>query len=191
VIRSLPTFRELKANFPDHARFRTPTLLNSIGGQVRQNLKDADNTCAVRLSYTLIKSGTPIRHTPGVHALKGAPHVVPSTAHHAHPTMASDLYVFRVLEMKEYLVKHYGPGALVYNGYRATHFVEPPPIKGSTQGIIAFTWQGPFNDFGASGHVDLYQGLLTGNPQTMGANCVGQCYFLTGPMIAHFWEVRP
>jgi hypothetical protein len=191
MIRALPTYRELKAHFPDHAKYPTPKLLDEIGGQVRENLDDGDNTCAIRMSYTLNKAGKRLRLTPGLHALKGAPHPAHGTGHHAHQTMTSDLYLYRVLEMKTYLVKHYGAGVRIYNGYKPHDFKHPLPIKHVTQGIIAFTWQGPFNDFGASGHVDLYQGLLTGDPQTLGANCAGQCYFNIGPMIADFWEVRP
>jgi hypothetical protein len=122
--------------------------------------------------------------------LKSAPHTVASTGHHAHPSTKRDLYLYRVLEMKQYLITRYGQGVRIYNGYRPNQFTQPPPIQGPTQGIIAFTWQGPFNDFSASGHMDLYRGVLTGDPQSLGANCVGECYFNIGPMIADFWEVR-
>ena len=56
VIQSLPTFRDLVAHFPGHARFPTPALLNSIGGEVRARLRDGDNTCAIRLSHALNKA---------------------------------------------------------------------------------------------------------------------------------------
>jgi hypothetical protein len=191
MIHALPTFRELVAHFPDHTKYPTPKLLNEIGGQIRLRLNDADNTCAIRLSHTLNKSGAPLKVVPAPHFLKAAPHVVPGTEHHAHPAHKEDLYIYRVLEMKDYLIKRDGKGVRIYNGHKATHFTEPPPIKGATQGIIAFEWQGPFNQFNASGHMDLYRGLLTGNPQALGANCIGACYFNAGPMIADFWEVRP
>lgn len=52
--------------------------------------------------------------------------------------------------MKQYLVARYGQGIRIYNGYRPNQFRQPPPIRGATQGIIAFTWEGPFNAFGAT-----------------------------------------
>ncbi len=191
MIRALPTFRELVAHFPDHSGFPTPDLLDSIGGEVRARIRDNDNTCVIRLSYTLNRAGAPLRMTPGLHMLKSAAQTTPGTVHHSHPATKTDLYLYRVLEMKQYLVARYGQGVRIYNGYRPNQFRQPPPIRGATQGIIAFTWEGPFNAFSATGHMDLYRGLLTGNPQTLGANCVGECYFNVGPMIADFWEVRP
>ncbi len=157
---------------------------------MRARIRDSDNTCAIRLSYTLNNAGAHLRMTPGLHMLKGAPQNIPGAAHHSVPATRADLYLYRVLEMKQYLVTRYGQGVRIYNGYRPHQFT-PPPIRGATQGIIAFTWQGPFNAFSATGHMDLYRGLLTGDPQTLGANCIGECYFNVGPMIADFWEVRP
>jgi hypothetical protein len=103
--------------------------------------------------------------------------------------MKTDLYVFRVNDIRTYLTQRYGAGRLIYDGHRSTKFEGRP--HGATQGIIAFVWQGRWADFNASGHVDLYRGVLTGNPQTLGANCVGTCYFNAGPMLAYFWEMHP
>jgi hypothetical protein len=155
MIHSLPRFRDLVAHFPDHDHFPTPALLESIGGEVRARIRDGDNTCAIRLSYTLNKAGAPVRMTPGLHMLKSAPQTVSGTAHHSHPATRPDLYLYRVLEMKQYLVTRYGQGVRLYNGYRPHQFKQPTPIRGATQGIIAFTWEGPFNAFSAAGHMAL------------------------------------
>ena len=190
MIRSLPTFSSLVANFPDKHVMPTKALLDSIGGQVRSSLGDDVNTCAIRMSVTLNDSGAPIRSTPGVHLLKGAPHVVPGTEGHAKPAMASDLFMFRVMDVKTYPVARYGAGKVIYDGRKPGEFASP--IRGATQGIIVFEWRGKYNDFGAMGHADLFRVLLSpGSPPTLTPGCVGSCYFLSGPMIAHLWETRP
>jgi hypothetical protein len=66
------------------------------------------------------------------------------------------------------------------------------PIRGVTQGIIVFEWQGNYNEFGAMGHADLFRVLLSpGSPPTLTPGCIGSCYFVSGPMIAQLWETRP
>jgi hypothetical protein len=106
MIRSLPAFTTLVDQFPDKIRFPTKTLLDSFGGEVRANLNDAINTCAIRLSYALNKAGAPIRPAPHIHLFKGKPHLVEATARHVRPTMASDLYLFRATDVKKYLIQN-------------------------------------------------------------------------------------
>jgi Type VI secretion system (T6SS), amidase effector protein 4 len=188
MFRSLPSFTTLATNFPDHLKFPTKKLLDTIGGQVRANLGDAINTCAIRLSYALNKSGAPIRPTAGVH-FKGAPHVLESTARHASPSLVSDLYVFRVADMKRYLVGRYGAGTLIYDGRHPDEFAVP--FRHPAQGIIIFEWVGRWADFNASGHADLFRVILgDGKPPTLIPACVGNCYWMPGPMLAYLWELR-
>jgi hypothetical protein len=104
--------------------------------------------------------------------------------------MISDVYMFRVMDVKTYLVSRYGAGTFIYDGRHPDQLTSA--IRGVTQGIIVFEWQGKYNDFGALGHADLFRVLLSpGSPPTLTPGCVGHCYFLAGPMIAHFWETRP
>lgn len=190
MIRPLPTFSTLLANYPDKHAVPTKSLLDSIGGQVRAGLGDAINTCAIRMSWTLNKSGAPICPTAGVSVLKGAPQVVAETAHHVKPEKHSDLFIIRVLDVKTYLTKRFGPGRAIYDG---RHPRDLSKLKrGVTQGIVAFEWRGIYRDFGASGHVDLFRVTETSEspPRLVGA-CAGECFFLEGPMIAHLWETRP
>ena len=190
MIRSLPRFSSLIARYPRKHEISAKQLFDSIGGQVRASLSDGDNTCAIRMSYALNESGTPVRTTPGVHMLKGAPYIARWAADQASPTKTADLYIFRVLDVKAYLVSRYGPGTLIYDGHRPDRFALP--IRGVTQGIIVFEWRGHYGAFGAAGHVDLFRVVPSpGSPPTLAPGCFGECFFLRGPMVAYFWETRP
>jgi hypothetical protein len=190
VIGTLPTFSELTANYPNKHEVNTKALLHSIGGQVRASLKDNINTCAIRMSWTLNNCGAPIRPTPGVHVYKGQPQVAAGTAHHAKPSLIANLYLYRVLDVKTYLTVRYGPGKLIYDGSHPDRLAVPTP--GASRGIITFEWQGNYRAFGASGHADLFHVVASsGSPPTLTGGCAGECFFLAGPMIAHFWGTRP
>lgn len=191
-MRHIPfSFTRLAAAFPDHARFPTPALLNSIGGQVRASVKDGENTCAVRLSYTLNHAGAPMKRVAGdIFWREGAARVDPATASHAHPTMVKDLFVIRVADVKEYLTRRYGAGTLIWDGYHPSTF--KVPFTGVTQGIVVFEWRGPFREFGASGHADLFRLVLSSaTPPMLTPACLGQCYWQGGAMYAYLWETIP
>lgn len=185
------SFSRLAAAFPDHIAFPTPVLLNSIGGQVRAIVRDRDNTCAVRLSYMLNHAGAPIRRVAGdIFWREAAPQVDPATAPHAHPAMTKDLFVIRVGDVKTYLTTRYGPGTLIWDGYHTDTF--KVPFAGPTQGIIVFEWRGPVRGFGATGHADLFRLLLSpGSPPVLTPVCVGECFWMDGPMYAYLWEANP
>ena len=72
-------------------------MLDEIGGEARSNLSDADNTCAIRVSYALNHSGAPIARLAGLHLLRGAAAKGPAPA---GGKPRSDLYIIRVLDMK-------------------------------------------------------------------------------------------
>src|SRR5690606_35757890 len=61
--QNLPTYISLNTNFPERANIKESALLDSIGGQVKTDLAKylgltpPLNTCALRLSYALLKSG--------------------------------------------------------------------------------------------------------------------------------------
>lgn len=194
-MRHIPlSFKRLAAAFPDQTRFPTPALLNTIGGEVRASLRDGDNTCAVRLSYTLNQAGYPVQRVAGdIFWRKSVARADPVTARHARPTMVSDLFVVRVADVKKYLISKYGEGTLIWDGYHPATF--KVPFTGVTQGIVIFDWRGPItgpSGFGATGHADLFQLVLsTGTPPMYTPACVGHCYWERGPMYAYLWETDP
>ena len=194
-MRHIPlSFTRLAAAYPDHTRFPTPDLLESIGGEVRQSVRDGDNSCAVRMSYTLNHAGAPVQRVAGdIFWRKGAPHVDPATARHAHATMVRDLFVIRVADVKKYLTRKYGEGTLIWDGHHPATF--KVPFSGVTQGIVVFDWQGPIigpAGFGATGHADLFRLVLSpGTPPMYTPVCVGECYWQQGPMYAYLWETNP
>jgi Type VI secretion system (T6SS), amidase effector protein 4 len=185
------SFARLVAAFPDHAAFPAPALLNSIGGQVRATVRDGDNTCAVRFSYMFNHAGAPIHRVHGdIFWREAAPHPDPATASHAHPTMIKDLFVIRAGDVKKYLTARFGAGTLIWDGYNPTTF--KVPFRGVTQGIIVFEWRGAIKDFGATGHADLFRVLLSPDtPPRLTPACVGECYWMHGPMYAYLWQTNP
>jgi hypothetical protein len=185
------SFARLAAAYPDHAAYPTPALLNSIGGQVRAGLRDNANTCAVRLSSMFNHVGAPIRRLArDIYWQEGAPHVDPATVGHAHPTMIKDLFVIRVGDVKTYLTAKYGAGVQIWDGYHPTTF--SVPFSGPTQGIVVFEWRGAPKAFGATGHADLFRLVTTpGSPPVLKPICVGECYWMNGPMYLYLWETAP
>ncbi len=180
------SFARLVAAYPDHQRFPTPKLLDSIGGEVRTVVSDVDNTCAVRMSYCLNRAGIPVRRIArGILYRRSRSVADPST-----PIAASELYLIRAGDVRRYLNARFHEGVLIWDGYHADSF--KTPINGMTQGIIVFEWRGRYADFNASGHADLFQiSVNNGRPPTLRAACVGDCYWMKGPMYAYFWETNP
>jgi hypothetical protein len=146
------------------------------------------NTCAIRISDMLNRSGRPIRKMAGLRQLKGAK---PQGGLGSHGTQPS-LYIVRVLDMKRYLEKEYGNGKLIYDAAKQPRNIVNVPRQ--TQGIIVFVWSGIFREFGASGHVDLFHlWPAEGQPPRLQPECEGQCYWWTqgGSMKAYLWEATP
>ena len=59
--------------------------------------------------------------------------------------------------------------------------------------ILVFVWSGPYSQFGAFGHVDLFR--LWPNdkrPPRLEPACAGECHWWTigGPMTAFLWETN-
>jgi hypothetical protein len=184
----LPTYSTLLRNYPNKRNVPTKQLLDSIGGQVRGQLDDSVNTCATRISKTLEDSGQPIRRMPGLYQLSGAK--APRKLH--QPQVPPKLYVIRVMDMKRYLETNYGPGKLIYDATKQPTALTNLPTQ--TQGIIVFVWSGPYGDFGAFGHVDLFRLWPNGGkPPRLEPACAGECHWWTigGPMTAFLWETGP
>jgi hypothetical protein len=185
----LPPFSKLRANYPAKSSIPAKALLDSIGGEVRASLRDNVNTCALRMSDCLNKSGAPLVHLAGLYALSGEAAATPSIGHRPGPQKPR--FIVRVRDMMTYLQRVFGPGHTVYDAR-----TEPKAIhlngRKHVQGIIVFEWLGPPREFGATGHVDLFSILDRGAnaaPQFVPA-CDGECFWLTdaGPMVAHLWE---
>ena len=98
----------------------------------------------------------------------------------------------QVKDIKKYLEKHYGAGKLIYDALK-----EPKALVDlttSTPGIIVFVWSGPYVDFGAFSHVDLFRLWPNeGKPPRLEPACAGECFWWTvgGPMAAFLWETEP
>lgn len=185
----LPPFSKLRANYPAKSSIPAKALLDSIGGEVRASLRDDVNTCALRMSESLNRSGAPLVHVAGLYTLAGVKAATPSVGH--HPAPLKPRFIVRVRDMMTYLHRVYGHGHTVYDAR-----TEPKAIhlKGRkhVQGIIVFEWLGPPREFGATGHVDLFSIVDRGPnavPQFVPA-CDGECFWLpdAGPMVAHLWE---
>ena len=58
-MRRPPRYSTLLANYPKAFSKPTKILLDEIGGPVRAALSDSVNTCAIRMSVALNRSGTP------------------------------------------------------------------------------------------------------------------------------------
>jgi hypothetical protein len=187
-MRSLPKYNVLASNYPNKHQVTTKTLLDRIGGDVRKTLTDSVNTCALRISDALNRSGQPIQRTAGLFEVQGArPQPAPGK-----PARPPSSYILRVPDMKKYLEKSYGVGKLIYDAMKQPANLVNLPRK--TQGIVVFMWSGVFRDFGASGHVDLFHLWPNGdNPPRLQPECEGQCYWWTqgGPMKAYLWETTP
>jgi hypothetical protein len=184
------SFSRLVAAYPDHQGFPAPTLLDAIGGEVRATVRDTDNTCAVRMSYCLNRAGAPIRRVAADVLYRRARSVADPLTPVDRRVTAGELYVIRAADVRRYLNARYHEGVLIWDGYRADSF--KTSFSGVTQGIIVFEWRGRYSDFGASGHADLFRIALTdGQPPVLKPACIGDCYWMKGPMYAYFWETNP
>jgi hypothetical protein len=101
------------------------------------------------------------------------------------------LYIIRVLDMKRYLETNYGPGRLIYDATKQPRDLVNLSVQ--TQGIIVFVWSGPYSQFGAFGHVDLFRLWPNGEqPPRLEPACAGECHWWTvgGPMTAFLWKMN-
>lgn len=187
-MRALPRYGVLALNYPNKHQVTSKALLDRLGGEVRKTLSDHVNTCAVRVSDALNRSGRPIQKMSGLYQLLGA---TPQRLNGRLATQPSR-YIIRVPDMKKYLEREYGMGKLIYDAMKRPTTLANLPHK--TQGIIVFVWNGGFREFGASGHVDLFHVWPNGaNPPHLQPECEGQCYWWVqgGPMQAYLWEAMP
>jgi hypothetical protein len=100
---TLPPFSVLRANYPSKAEVPTKDLLDGIGGQVAA-LRHVVNTCALRMSVCLTKSGAPLLHVGGLTAPSG----VGSLVGRGPARSPGRRYLIRVHDMKTYLERVYG-----------------------------------------------------------------------------------
>jgi Type VI secretion system (T6SS), amidase effector protein 4 len=185
---SPPSFSKLRTNFPykpggsgsSGAYFGgNKDLITTIGGQLLKSLSgiykdlDAMNTCAVRLSYCLNRSGHKIVPTKGVRTYMGAD---------------KNLYTISADEMITYMKGKFGNPVKIWDGNKAAGKQLLGTVTPPTQGIFGYDWQGRTADFGASGHVDI--GKLT-NPDNLSISEIGTGqYFIGGAMIVYFWACK-
>lgn len=188
----VPAFAKLVQNFPYKPKALTPNrtglipagayvggnraLVESIGGDLHKRLKaiypdlDAMNTCAVRLSYCLNRSGSALTRLANVRMYKGA------DGHY---------YTISADEMISYLRSRYGQPVLIFDGNKKADKEWPGSVTLPAQGVFGYDWQGRMADFGATGHVDI--GKLS-SADAAGLSEYGTgAYFLDGPMKVYFW----
>ena len=141
--KGLFVYNTLSANYPLKSDYPTDvTLTNNIwqliGGKVLQNAKSGifKNSCSVRLSHSLNKSGELIPYTAG------------QTSSGKDPPKW--WYIFRVAQMKSYLTQKYG-NPIVYRDRAKFE-------KCASKGILVLDIPG-WSD--ATGHATLWNGNPT------------------------------
>ena len=115
-----------------------------IGGYVQLNITSTDfrNACPIRMSYVLNYCGIRIPAPGQYHAVSGKDH---------------RWYMYRVMEMKDFLLRRFGPAELRLARPLSQGFV-------GRRGILLFEGDG-WND--ARGHVTLWSGRA----------CADACHF--------------
>lgn len=188
----IPAFATLTKNFPYKPKALTPNrtgpipagafvgtnkeLVAAIGGDLLKSLGDIYpdldqmNTCAVRLSYCLNRSGSDVTKVGSVRMFKGAD---------------GKYYTISADEMITYLRSKYGKPALIFDGDKKADKEWRGAVKPPVQGVFGYDWQGRIADFGASGHVDI--GRLPSADVTGITEYGTGAYFLDGPMKVYFW----
>lgn len=149
---SLATFDTMQRHYPTGT---SPDVLRALFPG--QDTSWITNTCAIRLSESLDRSGTPIP-TPtvidhGVTVMQGAgqPAHHRAALHVFRGKTSHRWYGFRVREMIPYITARFGPPTLVDHQMSAAN--RRAKFAGKT-GLIAFEIH--FQD--ATGHLDLWDG---------------------------------
>ncbi|WP_280189959.1 type VI secretion system amidase effector protein Tae4 [Delftia sp. PS-11] len=132
-----------------------------IGGKVEQNIEigisnpDAGfrNACAIRMSYALNHSGFPV--SKGTWTTSSG--------------RDKSLYIFRLKDMHEYLVKKFGKPDYTFTNPKASDLI-------SMKGILSFNVTG-WSD--ATGHITLWDGNT----------CSDHCYFQQAKE-AFLWSLK-
>lgn len=187
IQQDLPSYITFSSFYPDNTVSAYNLCHTLIGGQIK-TLHDniiatgkKMNTCAVRLSYALNKSGVKIPNIPGK-TRRG--NIKSDGTYDYYFTFAKDLthwmqktfgttnnpnYMYRDLDDYQGNENQYGEGfkkdILGKKGIYAMFPIDPGPQN--------------LGGFGASGHCDMFNGV----------KCVGSdCYFQDALEI-HFWEL--
>ena len=137
VYKTLAANYPLKSTYPTEVS-STNSIWHLIGGKVLQNAKGGifNNSCAIRLSHALNKSGELI------------PYIKGQTSSGKNPPKW--WYIYRVTQMKAHLTQKYGK-PMVYNSKEKFEKCAP-------KGILVLDVPG-WSD--ASGHATLWNGITT------------------------------
>jgi len=139
------TYGTLAQNYPLDKKYPTyprepgdTTIWKLIGGKVQENHESGNfnNSCAIRLSYALNKSGITIPFIPG------------ETSSGTGPNGEKWWYFYRLEDMKQYLFSQLGKP----QSYTPEQFKKNPD-----RGIVIFQIHWP----DATGHADLWDGSKT------------------------------
>ena len=143
-----PGFHRLWTAFPDHVRYPTlETLYTSLGGAAQRNIHvrgfgPDGNTCASRISVALNAAAAPIN-----------PVFVRIAAAATLGTSRGDLIIYRVADLRRYLVAAFGKPEVDSTSPFDDSFRR-------RKGIIAFS----VNWKSATGHIALWDGSVYREP---------------------------
>ena len=163
-----PAFSTLWANYPRSDQVPRPRLFDSIGWSDLTNNAGYQNTCAIRVSIALQKSGVPVTSSAGMKGLSGA--------------MTNKAIEIRQAKLSEQLTRLWG----------APELISSESEIGDRNGVISFfeipTYPLPGGGFG--GHIDLIDGKSTWFFGWFNADsvCGSSCYWSAKRV--GFWELR-
>ena len=135
LAKNYPSYDDYPSKPDPFAPDKTP-IWDFIGGKVNENRDFFKNSCAIRLSHALNKSGLLIPFIPG------------ETSSGTGPNGETWWYIPRLDDMSQYLSSQFG---------KPQSFTPEQFKKNKNSGVVIF--QIPWND--ATGHVDLWDGSNT------------------------------
>lgn len=153
-------YRVLEANFPSTRKVTPEALYASIGHVEKLNIPGWENTCAVRMSVALVKSGIAI--APGTLTSKG-------------PLHSGSRIESRQKHLTDFLVRRWGPPEKFNGGQAAKRGI------GQRRGVISF-----FKLLGETdnqGHIDL---VAPNAWETL--VCANSCFW--GSVEFWFWPLK-
>ena len=157
-----PPFSAVRANYPAASAIDKQVLFQEIGFDPYLNNPNYSNTCAIRVSLALVKSGLHLIGGRSSHFIQRGP------------------YAGKRIEVLRRNPACLGQPDLEYNtpsGHGAINLQDALTRIGNKSGIISFyTW----NTY-QGGHIDIL------SPTSGGYTCGKNCYWYTEKVI--FWEL--
>lgn len=162
-----PSFSSLWMNYPKSNSVRRKDLFGKIGWDNLVNDPNYENTCAIRVSIALQKSGVPVNSSAGMRALAGS--------------LKGKFIEIRQEKLSEQLFKLWG----------TPESISKESDVGDRNGVISFfEIPGYTVGGGLGGHIDLIDGKSTWlfgllNEESV---CGSNCYWSASRI--EFWELK-